>query len=67
MSLYDYFTGQQSWKDHVNNRDLWRRFENALTKSGAGMALPLNTRVQHSRLSVRVWAHSTDSPRLFQI
>lgn len=31
MSLYYYFTGQQYWKDHINNLDLTRRLETAVT------------------------------------
>lgn len=42
MSLYDYFTGQQSWKDYVNNRDLGMRFEKSLTKVGDHYAVQLS-------------------------
>jgi tetratricopeptide (TPR) repeat protein len=42
MSLYDYFTGQQSWRDYVSNRDLGQRFEKALVKSENRLAIRLN-------------------------
>src|ERR1035441_8216898 len=42
MSLYDYFTGQQSWRDYVSNRDLGQRFEKALVKSEDRLAIRLN-------------------------
>jgi tetratricopeptide (TPR) repeat protein len=42
MSLYDYFIGQQSWKDYVNNRDLATRFEKSLTKTGDRLALKVS-------------------------
>jgi tetratricopeptide (TPR) repeat protein len=42
MSLYDYFTGQQKWTDYVNNRDLGKRFEKSLTKTGDRLAVQLS-------------------------
>jgi hypothetical protein len=42
MSLYNYFIGQQSWRDHVNNRDLAQQFERALTKSDDRISIRLN-------------------------
>jgi len=42
MSLVDYFTGQQSWADYISNRDLGRRFEKSLTKTGDRLAIQLS-------------------------
>ena len=42
MSLHDYFTGQQSWKDYVNNRDLSTRFEKSLAKAGDRFAFQVS-------------------------
>lgn len=35
MGYWDYFIGQQTWKDCVNNRDLIKGFEKAIAKSEA--------------------------------
>jgi tetratricopeptide (TPR) repeat protein len=42
MSLYDYFTGQQTWSNYVSNRDLGQRFDKALVKSENRLAIRLN-------------------------
>ena len=42
MSLYNYFTGQQSWSDHVSNKDLANQFEESLTRSGDRLALQVS-------------------------
>jgi hypothetical protein len=57
MSPFDVYIGQQSWADYVSNRDLARRFENSLVKSGDRLAIQLDTARETPQWS-RVWGPS---------
>src|ERR1051326_6128035 len=51
MSLYEYFTGQQSWANYVSNRDLDRSFENALNTSADQIVVRLNSSDQQQAMA----------------
>lgn len=53
MSLYDYFTGQQSWTNYVSNRDLANRFERAITTSQAAQTRALTVQVGSQERALR--------------
>lgn len=49
MSLYYYLTGQQSWRDHVNNRDLATQFD----RTSERVLLELERNAQHRAAETR--------------
>ena len=53
MSLYDYFTGQQSWTNYVSNRDLANRFERAITTSQSAQTRALTVQVGSQERALR--------------
>jgi len=53
LSLYDYFTGQQSWTNYVSNRDLANRFERAITTSQAAQTRALTVQVGSQERALR--------------
>src|SRR5438046_2270637 len=51
MSLYDYFTGQQSWSNYVSNRDVAHRFDQALRCSSSQVTTAIkDSGAQHDRM-----------------
>ena len=53
MSLYDYFTGQQSWTNYVSNRDLANRFERAITTSQSAQTRALTVQLGSQERALR--------------